>query len=100
MCLNIGESLCTAVRLLECVLFAISATHGRTSDIRVVWGAETLAVDKEGELYVPDGRGKVLRATGSGRKTLEEYAFSGGRPLGCFFDDKGSLLIGDCVQVR
>jgi hypothetical protein len=62
--------------------------------------AETLAEGPDGEVYVPDAYGRIKRTTQKGRGPLQDWAYTGGRPLGIVFDHDGNLLVADAVQVR
>jgi sugar lactone lactonase YvrE len=62
----------------------------------VVHGPEDLAFDAEGRVYAATRDGKVVRLRADGR--LEDYATTGGRPLGLRFDAKGNLIVCDLVK--
>jgi sugar lactone lactonase YvrE len=58
-----------------------------------VHGPEDLAFDAEGRVYAATLDGKVVRLRPDG--TLEDYAATGGRPLGLRFDAAGNLVACD-----
>jgi len=57
-----------------------------------VWGPESIAVSKEGKLYVGTFDGKIVNPDGV------LVTKTGGRPLGLEFDAKGNLIIADAVR--
>jgi sugar lactone lactonase YvrE len=60
-------------------------------------GPEHVAVDGEGQFYVPSERGSVLRVSNDGKK-VEVFANTGGRPLGMMFDGGANLIVADAVK--
>jgi len=58
-----------------------------------VHGPEDLAFDSRGRIYAATADGKVKRLTAAG--TLEDFATTGGRPLGLRFDAGGNLIACD-----
>jgi sugar lactone lactonase YvrE len=61
-----------------------------------VHGPEDLAFDAEGRVYAATLDGKVVRLGADGK--LEDYATTGGRPLGLRFDAAGNLVVCDLVK--
>jgi sugar lactone lactonase YvrE len=59
-------------------------------------GPEEVAVDREGRVYGGTQDGKIMRVLPDG--ALEEFADTGGRPLGLQFDEKGSLIVCDAYN--
>jgi sugar lactone lactonase YvrE len=55
-----------------------------------VHGPEDLAFDAEGRVYAATADGKIVRLGADGK--VEDYATTGGRPLGIRFDAAGNLL--------
>jgi sugar lactone lactonase YvrE len=60
-------------------------------------GPETIALDKEGRIYGPYVDGRILRFSPDGR-TQEEFANTGGRPLGLDFGPDGTLYVADAFK--
>lgn len=56
-------------------------------------GPEDVAFDAQGRLYAATADGKVVRRSASG--ALEDFAVTGGRPLGLRFDHQGHLIVCD-----
>jgi len=61
-----------------------------------VRGPEDLAFDADGRLYAATAEGKVERLGADG--TLEDFADTGGRPLGLRFDPEGRLIACDAAK--
>ncbi len=61
-----------------------------------VRGPEDLAFDAEGRVYAATADGKVKRLAPDG--TLEDFATTGGRPLGIRFDAAGNLIACDLAK--
>jgi sugar lactone lactonase YvrE len=61
-----------------------------------VRGPEDLAFDAVGRVYAATADGKVVRLGANG--AVEDYAATGGRPLGLRFDAGGSLVVCDLVK--
>ena len=61
-----------------------------------IHGPEDVAVDGQGRVYggTNDGRIQRLRPDGS----VEDFALTGGRPLGLRFDPAGNLIVCDAVK--
>ncbi len=59
-------------------------------------GPEDLAFDGEGRIYAGTADGKVIRLTPDGK--LEDFAVTGGRPLGLRFDASGHLIACDLAK--
>ena len=60
--------------------------------------AETLAVAPNGQVFAPNGLGSIQHAA-SLDAPLEEWAYSGGRPLGAMMNASGDLLVADAAHV-
>jgi sugar lactone lactonase YvrE len=58
-----------------------------------IQGPEDLAFDAEGRVYASAADGRVQRLTAAGE--VEDFADTGGRPLGLRFDAAGDLLVCD-----
>lgn len=65
-----------------------------TFDIGNNYGPEDIALDSQGRIYAATHSGIIVRlqADGSG---LENWANTGGRPLGIDFDNRGNLIVAD-----
>ncbi len=61
-----------------------------------IYGPEDVAVDKDGRVYGGTQDGRILRVLNDG--TVEEFAETGGRPLGLHFDAAGNLVVADAWQ--
>jgi len=61
-----------------------------------VHGPEDVAFDAQGRLYASTADGKVVRLTAAGE--AEEFAATGGRPLGLRFDPAGNLIVCDAYK--
>jgi sugar lactone lactonase YvrE len=59
-------------------------------------GPEDVAVDGDGCLYGGTRDGEIIRIWPDG--TIEEFAETGGRPLGLHFDEKGNLIVCDAYR--
>jgi sugar lactone lactonase YvrE len=59
-----------------------------------VRGPEDLAFDEKARLYTGTADGKILRV-GLLNDSVEEFATTGGRPLGLHFDGRGRLIVCD-----
>jgi sugar lactone lactonase YvrE len=75
-------------RLLESATFL---AEGR------VEGPEDVAIDAEARLYTGTADGKVVRVALLSR-AVEDFATTGGRPLGLRFDPAGNLVVCDAVK--
>ena len=62
-----------------------------------IQGPEDIAFDARGRLYTGSEDGRIYRATlgGDGGEEVEEFADTGGRPLGLRFDGEGDLIVTD-----
>jgi sugar lactone lactonase YvrE len=61
-----------------------------------VHGPEDVAFDADGRLYASTADGKVVRLAPGGR--AEDFAVTGGRPLGLRFDPRGNLVVCDSYR--
>lgn len=57
-----------------------------------------MAVAPNGYIFAPNGLGSIQHAA-SLDAPLEEWAYSGGRPLGAMLNASGDLLIADAAHV-
>lgn len=62
-----------------------------------IQGPEDVAFDERGRLYAGSEDGRVYRVTPGegGSEKIEEFADTGGRPLGLRFDAEGNLVVAD-----
>ena len=63
----------------------------------VALGPEATAIDAAGNVFTGTRDGRILRLDAA-RKTLEEFAVTGGRPLGMAFDGAGRLVVCDAAK--
>lgn len=61
-----------------------------------VYGPEDIAVDRNGLIYGATQDGKIIRVHPDGR--VEDWAATGGRPLGLHFDPAGNLIVCDAYK--
>jgi len=78
------------------------AENGELADASLVAagripGPEDIVFDEQGRLYTGGEDGVIYRITPgqNGREDIEEFANTGGRPLGMRFDDRGNLIVTD-----
>jgi sugar lactone lactonase YvrE len=60
-------------------------------------GPETVALDADGRIYVATHEGRIVRLEPDGSGP-ENWATTGGRPLGIRFDPAGNLLVADAFR--
>ncbi|MGH7390329.1 MAG: SMP-30/gluconolactonase/LRE family protein [Candidatus Rokuibacteriota bacterium] len=60
-------------------------------------GPEAVAIDGEGRIYAATGEGRIVRLGVDGTAP-ENWAQTGGRPLGIKFDRSGNLLVADALR--
>jgi sugar lactone lactonase YvrE len=62
-----------------------------------IQGPEDVAFDEQGRLYTGSEDGRIYRVTfgEGGGEEVEEFADTGGRPLGLRFDGEGNLVVAD-----
>jgi sugar lactone lactonase YvrE len=60
-------------------------------------GPETVALDAEGRIYATTHEGRIVRLQADGSKP-ENWATTGGRPLGIRFDPAGNLVVADAFR--
>lgn len=64
-----------------------------------VVGAEDVDVDAAGRIYGATADGKIVRIEmKDGKERIEEFADTGGRPLGLHFDAQGNLIVCDAFK--
>lgn len=62
-------------------------------------GAEDVDVDAAGRVYGATADGKIMRIEmHNGEELIEEFADTGGRPLGLHFDAQGNLIVCDAFK--
>lgn len=62
-------------------------------------GAEDVDVDAAGRIYGATADGKIVRIEmKDGKERIEEFADTGGRPLGLHFDAQGNLIVCDAFK--
>jgi sugar lactone lactonase YvrE len=60
-------------------------------------GPEAVAIDDEGRLYVSTREGDIVRLSPDG-SVVEDWAHTGGCPLGLDFDGQGNLVVADAQR--
>jgi len=60
-------------------------------------GPEDIALDAEGRIYAATHEGRIVRLQPDGSKP-ENWAVTGGRPLGIDFDNEGNLIVADAYK--
>jgi sugar lactone lactonase YvrE len=60
-------------------------------------GPEAVALDTQGRIYAATAEGRIVRLTADGSHP-ENWADTGGRPLGIVFDRQGKLLVADAFR--
>ena len=64
-----------------------------------IHGPEDVDVDSQGRVYGGTMDGKILRvSTENGAEKVEEFAVTGGRPLGMEFDARENLIVADSYK--
>lgn len=61
-----------------------------------ITGPEDVEIDSQGRVYGGLADGRIVRVLPDG--TVEDFANTGGRPLGMEFDDGGNLIVCDAVK--
>lgn len=61
-----------------------------------IQGPEDVDVDAEGRVYGGTKDGRIVRILADG--TVEDFATTGGRPLGLDFDSQGNLVVADALK--
>lgn len=74
-------------RLQDLEVFAIGDNHG----------PEDIALDDQGRIYAATHEGRIVRLQPDGSKP-ENWAMTGGRPLGIDFDNDGNLIVADAYK--
>ena len=59
-------------------------------------GPEDIALDDQGRLYAGTTDGRILRVNREG--LVQDFAVTGGRPLGLRFDSQGNLIVCDAPK--
>src|SRR5262245_6139506 len=75
------------------------APNGRLKDLERLpigdnHGPEAMALDAEGRIYAATEEGRIVRLSADGSRP-ENWAQTGGRPLGVAFDRAGNLIVAD-----
>ena len=60
-------------------------------------GPEDIAFDADGRIYAPTHQGRIVRLEADGSNP-ENWANTGGRPLGIDFDGAGNLIVADAYR--